>query len=221
MTAAPATARGSVSRAVRLLIIDNYDSFAYNLLHYAEELGADARCVRNDAFSAADALALNPDAVLISPGPRGPEDAGLCVDLIRAAPADLPILGVCLGHQAIAAAFGARIVPAREVMHGKTSLIRHMDDGVLSGLPDPFTAARYHSLGVARDSVPDSLVVNAWTEDGEIMGLRHVSRPVHGVQFHPESIASEHGHDILRRFLAMAGLSRQSKIHLDWIDDAI
>ena len=160
--------------------------------------------MRNDALSAAQALALQPDAVLLSPGPRGPEDAGLCVELIRSAPADLPILGVCLGHQAIGAAFGARIAPSREVMHGKTSLIRHRDDGVLAGLPDPFTAARYHSLAVARDSMPDSLAVNAWTQDGEIMGLRHVSRPVHGVQFHPESIASEHGYDILRRFLDMA-----------------
>lgn len=203
MTSAPAAARGSAPRAVRLLIIDNYDSFAYNLLHYAAELGADARCVRNDAMTAAEALAGAPDAVLMSPGPRGPEDAGLCMDLIRAAPADLPILGVCLGHQAIAAAFGARIVPAGQVMHGKTSVIRHTDDGVLAGLPDPFVAARYHSLAVARDSMPDSLIVNAWSEDGEIMGLRHVARPVHGVQFHPESIASEHGHDILRTFLGL------------------
>jgi anthranilate synthase component 2 len=197
-------AMAAAPRHVRLLIVDNYDSFAYNLLHYAAELGAEPECVRNDALTADEVLALRPDAVILSPGPKGPEDAGICIELIRRAPADLPILGVCLGHQAIGAAFGARIVAAREVMHGKTSAIRHTDDGVLAGLPDPFTAARYHSLAVARDSVPDTLVLNAWTEDGEIMGLRHVTRPVHGVQFHPESIASEHGHDILRTFLEIA-----------------
>lgn len=191
----------AAAKPVRLLIVDNYDSFAYNLLHYAQELGADAYCIRNDAISADAALAARPDAVILSPGPRTPQEAGMCIDLILRAPADLPILGVCLGHQAIGAAFGGRIVPAREVMHGKTSPIRHTGDGVLSGLPDPFPATRYHSLAVARDSVPANLLINAWTEDGEIMGLRHVSRPVHGVQFHPESIASEHGHDILRTFL--------------------
>ncbi len=196
---------GAPARPARLLIVDNYDSFAYNLLHYAIELGAEAECLRNDDVTVAQALSMGADAVLLSPGPCTPAEAGICVDLIRQAPADLPILGVCLGHQAIGAAFGATVAPARAVMHGKTSAIHHADDGVLKGLPDPFTAARYHSLAVLRDGLPDTLAVNAWTEDGEIMGLRHARRPVHGVQFHPESIASEHGHAILERFLALAG----------------
>ncbi len=195
---------GTAARAVRLLIVDNYDSFTYNLLHYAQELGAKAECLRNDDITVAQALSLGADAVILSPGPCTPAEAGICVDLIRQAPANLPVLGVCLGHQAIGAAFGGAIVPAGAVMHGKTSQIHHTDDGVLAGLPDPFVATRYHSLAVARESLPDCLAINAWTEDGEIMGVRHVSRPVHGVQFHPESIASEHGHAILASFLALA-----------------
>lgn len=204
--AAPAAAQaGRGARPVRLLIVDNYDSFAYNLLHYAQELGADARCVRNDAVDVDAALAGAPDAVLLSPGPCTPAEAGICVELIRKAPHDLPILGVCLGHQAIGAAFGGRVVAARTVMHGKTSTIHHAGGPLFSALPDPFTAARYHSLALAREGLPEDLIIDAWTDDGEIMGLRHVSRPVHGVQFHPESIASEHGHAVIARFLDIAG----------------
>ncbi|MCW5723719.1 MAG: aminodeoxychorismate/anthranilate synthase component II [Maricaulaceae bacterium] len=186
-----------------LLIIDNYDSFTFNLVHYVQELGAEPRVIRNDAMSAAGALALKPSGVLISPGPCDPDRAGICLELLRTAPEDLPILGVCLGHQAIGQAFGGRVVPARTVMHGKTSAIEHNGDGVFAGLPQGFLATRYHSLAVADEGFGDHLTVNARTADGEIMGLRHKSRPVHGVQFHPESIASEHGHALLANFLAL------------------
>jgi len=186
-----------------LLIIDNYDSFTFNLVHYAEELGAKTCVVRNDAITVADAVGGDYSAVLISPGPGRPDAAGICLDLIRTAPDDLPILGVCLGHQALAEAFGGTIVQAREIMHGKTSAVTHDASGVFAGLPSPFTAARYHSLAVDTASVPDSLIVTATTEDGEIMGLRHRTRPLHGVQFHPESIASEHGHTLIGNFLKL------------------
>ena len=188
-----------------LLIIDNYDSFTFNLVHYVQELGADVKVVRNDAVSAQDALALNPSGVLISPGPCDPDRAGICLDLLAAAPADLPILGVCLGHQAIGQHFGGKVVQAKTIMHGKTSAIDHDASGVFAGLPSPYTATRYHSLAV---DLPEGgeLVVNAATPDGEIMGLRHTSRPIHGVQFHPESIASEHGHALLANFLSLTGL---------------
>jgi anthranilate synthase component 2 len=191
-----------------ILVIDNYDSFTYNLVHYLAELGAETRVVRNDALTVQDALALKPDAVLLSPGPCAPEQAGICLPLLRAAPEDLPILGVCLGHQAIGQAYGGEVVRAKSVMHGKTSPIRHEGRSVFAGLPDGFVATRYHSLAVERSSLPDDLEVTAWTEDGEIMGLAHRQRPVHGVQFHPESIATEGGRDLLRTFLDLAGVRR-------------
>ncbi|WBQ13757.1 aminodeoxychorismate/anthranilate synthase component II [Hyphomonadaceae bacterium BL14] len=192
-----------------LLIIDNYDSFTFNLVHYFEELGARTRVIRNDVMSAAEALALDPRAVVLSPGPCDPDKAGICLELIRTAPDDLPILGVCLGHQAIGQVFGGKVVPARSIMHGKTSAITHDATGVFAGLPSPFTATRYHSLAVA---LPERspLRVTAQTSDGEIMGLAHETRPVHGVQFHPESIASQHGHDLLANFLALAGFQAEA-----------
>ena len=193
-----------------LLIIDNYDSFTFNLAHYLQELGASIRTVRNDVLSAAQALALEPYGVVISPGPCGPDRAGVSLDLVRQAPADLPVLGVCLGHQAIGQAFGAEIVAAKTIMHGKTSPIRHDGSGVFARLPDPFAATRYHSLALARETLPDVLRVTAWTADGEIMGLSHVERPLHGVQFHPESIASEHGHALLANFLDLTGEPRKA-----------
>ena len=184
-----------------LLIVDNYDSFTFNLVHYFQELGAATRVIRNDAMSAGQALAMGADGVVLSPGPCDPDRAGICLDLIAQAPATLPVLGVCLGHQAIGQAFGGKVVPARQIMHGKTSPVRHDGSGIFAGLPSPFTATRYHSLAVEPDSVPDILQVTATTGDGEIMGLAHRERPVHGVQFHPESIASEHGHELLANFL--------------------
>ncbi len=192
-----------------LLIIDNYDSFTFNLVHYFQELGATTQVVRNDALSVNEALALEPAAVCLSPGPCDPDKAGICLDLISQAPADLPILGVCLGHQAIGQAHGGTVISAKEIMHGKTSPIEHDGTGVFAGLPSPFTATRYHSLAVRESDLPKDLRVTARTADGEIMGLSHTSKPVHGVQFHPESIASDHGHKILENFLA---LSRQPGI---------
>jgi anthranilate synthase component 2 len=187
-----------------ILVIDNYDSFTFNLVHYLEELGARTLVRRNDALTAAEALALAPQAVLLSPGPCTPKEAGVCLDLIRAAPASLPILGVCLGHQAIGQAFGGEVVRAKALMHGKTSPIRHAGEGLFRGLPAGFAATRYHSLAVDRASLPPVLDVTAWTDDGEIMGLSHLTRPIHGVQFHPESIATEGGHRLLANFLAIA-----------------
>ncbi|MEI7572584.1 MAG: aminodeoxychorismate/anthranilate synthase component II [Phenylobacterium sp.] len=191
-----------------ILVIDNYDSFTYNLVHYLNELGAETRVYRNDGLSAAAAIALKPDAVLLSPGPCTPDDAGICLDLLRQAPESLPILGVCLGHQSIGQAFGGRIVRAKALMHGKTSAIQHSGKGVFRDLPDPFTATRYHSLAVDGGSLPDVLEITAWTDDGEIMGLQHRSRPIHGVQFHPESIATEGGHKLLGNFLELAARAR-------------
>jgi anthranilate synthase component 2 len=188
-----------------LLVIDNYDSFTYNLVHYAQEIGAATHVIRNDDMSAAQALSLGAKAVLISPGPKTPTEAGICLELLAKAPDDLPIFGVCLGMQSIGQVFGGKVISAKEIMHGKTSEIHHDNSGVFKGLPDPFIATRYHSLAVERASLPDVLIANAWTQDGEIMGLRHSSRPIHGVQFHPESIASEHGHDMIRSFLSGAG----------------
>ena len=188
-----------------LLVIDNYDSFTYNLVHYAQELGAQTHVIRNDDMSAAEALKLGAKAILISPGPKTPTEAGMCLDILKTAPDSLPIFGVCLGMQSMGQAFGGKVVAAKEIMHGKTSQIEHDNSGVFKGLPDPFIATRYHSLAVERKSLPDTLIANAWTADGEIMGVRHTSRPIHGVQCHPESIASEHGHDILRTFLTEAG----------------
>ncbi len=187
-----------------ILVVDNYDSFTYNLVHYLAELGADAHVIRNDAMGVNEALALGAEGVLLSPGPCAPDQAGICLDMIRQAPPHLPILGVCLGHQAIGQAFGGEVVRAKQLMHGKTSPIRHEGRSVFAGLPDPFTATRYHSLAVRRESLPECLQVTAWTEDGEIMGLAHRERPIHGVQFHPESIATEHGHELLDNFLKLA-----------------
>jgi len=187
-----------------LLLIDNYDSFTYNLVHYLGELGAAAKVVRNDELSAAAAFAMKPQAVVISPGPCDPDRAGICLDLIRTAPEDLPILGVCLGHQAIGQAFGGEVVRCHEVMHGKLSVVTHSGTGLFHGLPQGFSVTRYHSLTVRPESLPDSLEVTARSQSGVIMGLQHRSRPIHGVQFHPESIASEHGHALLRNFLDLA-----------------
>jgi len=188
-----------------LLLIDNYDSFTYNLVHYLGELGAEARVARNDAITVRDALASAPDAIVLSPGPRDPSRAGICLPLTRAAAeAGIPLLGVCLGHQAIGAAFGGRVRQHDEIVHGKPGEIHHRGAGVFAGLPSPFSATRYHSLVVARDGLPDALDITATLEDGTIMGLRHRARPIEGVQFHPESIRSEHGHRILRNFLTLA-----------------
>ena len=189
-----------------ILVIDNYDSFTYNLVHYLQQLGAAVEVVRNDALSAAAAIALAPQAILLSPGPGTPADAGICRDVIAAAAeVNIPLLGVCLGHQAIGEVFGGAVVRG-VVMHGKTSPIDHDGSGVFAGLPSPFIATRYHSLIVAEDNVPGVLAVNARTRD-VIMGLRHRTAPIHGVQFHPESIASEHGHALLANFLALAGVA--------------
>jgi len=185
------------------LLIDNYDSFTYNLWHYLGELGAEVVVKRNDTLSVADALALKPQGIVISPGPSDPDRAGICLELVAKA-GRIPLLGVCLGHQAIGQAFGGKIVRAKVPMHGKLSAIRHRDTGVFAGLPDPFDATRYHSLIVERASLPSSLAVTAETDDGTIMGLQHRERPVHGVQFHPESIASQGGHRLLKNFLALA-----------------
>lgn len=189
-----------------ILVIDNYDSFVYNIVHYIEDFGVHATVVRNDAVGVCDALAMRPSAVVLSPGPGAPKSAGVCVPLLKEAPQDLPIFGVCLGHQAIGEAFGGDIVQARAIMHGKVSPVRHRGQGLFRGLPSPFNATRYHSLAVKRETFPDRLCIDAETDDGEVMGLSHRTRPIFGVQFHPESIASEHGHAIIGNFLAAAGL---------------
>ena len=189
-----------------ILVVDNYDSFTYNLVHYLAELGAETVVRRNDAITVQDAFAMKPQAILLSPGPCAPDQAGICLPLLRGAAEDLPILGVCLGHQAMGQAFGGDVIRAKTLMHGKTSPIHHSGKGLFKGLPDPFTATRYHSLAVKRDTLPAELEVTAWTEDGEIMGLQHRTRPIHGVQFHPESVATEHGHALLANFLDLAGV---------------
>ena len=195
-----------------ILVVDNYDSFTYNLVHYLAELGAETRVVRNDDLTAAEAWALKPDAVLLSPGPCTPNEAGICLALIETAPLDMPIFGVCLGHQAMGQAFGGDVIRAKALMHGKTSPMLHEGKSVFAGLPSPFTATRYHSLAVKRETLPDVLEVTAWTADGEIMGLAHRTRPIHGVQFHPESIATEHGHDLLANFLDLANVKRRATV---------
>ena len=184
-----------------LLMIDNYDSFTYNLVQYFGELGEDVRVFRNDEISVDGIAALRPQRIVVSPGPCSPAEAGISVAAIRAFAGKIPLLGVCLGHQSIGAAFGGKIVHARQLMHGKTSPVLHAGAGVFRGLPNPFTATRYHSLAIERDSLPECLEVTAWTEDGEIMGVRHRECSVEGVQFHPESIRSEHGHRLLKNFL--------------------
>jgi anthranilate synthase component 2 len=190
-----------------ILVIDNYDSFTWNLVHYLRELGSHVEVVRNDAIGAGQALSSGADAFLISPGPCTPNEAGISLDLVAAcAAAGRPLLGVCLGHQAIGQSFGGRVVRAPVLMHGKTSRISHDGTGLFEGLPSPFTATRYHSLIVAEADLPADLIVNARSEDGTIMGFRHRALPIHGVQFHPESIATEHGHALLANFLRLAGL---------------
>lgn len=188
-----------------LLVIDNYDSFTWNLVHYLGELGTETKVVRNDTLSVDDALNSGASGILISPGPGVPEDAGICVDLIKAAPADLPIMGVCLGHQAIAAAYGATVIRCHEILHGKLSSVTHDDTDVFRGLPQGFDATRYHSLVIDPDTLPAGLKATARTQSGVIMGVAHTARPVYGVQFHPESIRTQHGHKLLRNFLDLAG----------------
>lgn len=187
-----------------VLLIDNYDSFTFNLVHYLGELGADVRVVRNDQITAAEAVAADPAAIVLSPGPCTPNEAGICLDLLELASATIPMFGVCLGHQAMGQAFGGTVKRAPSPVHGKTSRVLHSGRGVFRGLNAAFEATRYHSLIVERDSMPDVLEVTAETEDGLVMGLSHRERCVHGVQFHPESIASEHGHRILKTFLDLA-----------------
>ncbi len=184
-----------------LLMIDNYDSFTYNLVQYFGELGEDVRTYRNDEITIEAIEKLNPSRICISPGPCTPHEAGISVPVLQHFAGKLPILGVCLGHQSIGAAFGGKIIRAQQVMHGKTSPIEHTGIGVFKNLPSPYTIIRYHSLAIARDSLPDCLEVTAWTADGEIMGVRHKTHPIEGVQFHPESILSEHGHALLQNFL--------------------
>ena len=187
-----------------ILLIDNYDSFTFNLVHFLGDLGARCEVVRNDRVTAAEALARNPEAIVLSPGACTPNEAGVCLDLIATAAGRVPLLGVCLGHQAIGQAFGGEVVRASIPMHGKISPVRHDGTDVFADLPSPFDAARYHSLVVRPETMPDVLVPTAWTADGTVMGLRHRTLPVFGVQFHPESIASEHGHRLLDNFLGIA-----------------
>ena len=192
-----------------ILLIDNYDSFTFNLYHFLGEVGArggtfDCQVWRNDKLSVADAMAMQPEAIVLSPGPCTPNEAGICLDLITATAGTVPLLGVCLGHQAIGQAFGGKVVRAPEPMHGKVRAIAHTGSDILAGLPCPFQATRYHSLIVERDTLPETLVVTGWSEDGLIMAMRHRTLPIWGVQFHPESIASEWGHTILANFLTLA-----------------
>ncbi len=190
-----------------ILVIDNYDSFTFNLVHYLAELGADTQVVRNDAITTQDAMAMHPQAILLSPGPCTPNEAGICLALIEAAAETrTPLLGVCLGHQALGQAFGGIVERAPQVMHGKVSAITHDGTGVFAGLPSPFEATRYHSLIVREASLPAELVINARSPEGLIMGMHHRELPLHGVQFHPESIATQHGHQLLANFMALAGL---------------
>ncbi|GBR71685.1 aminodeoxychorismate/anthranilate synthase component II [Gluconobacter kanchanaburiensis NBRC 103587] len=196
--------------AAMILLIDNYDSFTFNIVHHLGALGVECDVRRNDALSVEDALALKPSAIVISPGPGTPAEAGICCDLIRAATGIVPVFGVCLGHQAIGQVFGAEVVRAPVPMHGKISAVHHDGSGVFSGLPDPVDVVRYHSLTLQPDSIPETLVVNARTDDGIIMGVRHRDYPVHGVQFHPESIASVAGRELLANFLNIAGISFQA-----------
>jgi anthranilate synthase component 2 len=191
----------------QVLVIDNYDSFTFNLVQYLRELGATVTVERNDALSIADIARSNPAAIVMSPGPRTPEDAGICVDLVRELGSSVPMLGVCLGHQAIGVAYGARVVRAPAVVHGKVGPVHHGGAGVLRGLDDPFMATRYHSLVVTAGEFPDSLEATAWSEDGLIMAMRHRTFPVEGVQFHPESVGTPSGHALLRNFLDTAGVA--------------
>ena len=188
-----------------ILVIDNYDSFTWNLVHYLEEIGARTQVIRNDQVSVAEALARGDDGIVLSPGPCSPNEAGICVELIEIAPGDLPILGVCLGHQSIGQACGGAVITAREIRHGKVSEIRHGGGPLFDGLPERYNVVRYHSLAIRDGDLPEDLLADAWTDDGEIMAVRHVSRPVFGVQFHPESILTEHGHALLANWLKQVG----------------
>lgn len=188
-----------------LLLIDNYDSFTYNLVHFLGELGAEVTVRRNDALTADEALKMNVKGIVLSPGPRDPDQAGICLELVEKAAGKLPLLGVCLGHQSIGQVFGGKVVRAPLPMHGKVSQISHKGVGLFEGLPNPITATRYHSLVVERESLPDCLEITAECDQGLIMGLQHRELPIHGVQFHPESIATEHGHALLANFLKIAG----------------
>ncbi|MEJ2023136.1 MAG: aminodeoxychorismate/anthranilate synthase component II [Maritimibacter sp.] len=185
-----------------ILLIDNYDSFTYNLVHYLGELGAEVKVVRNDALDVQEAMGLRPDGILLSPGPCDPDQAGICLPLsLAAGEAGVPLLGVCLGHQTIGQAFGGKVVRANDIVHGKMGEIHHAGKGVFEGLPSPLQGTRYHSLVVERESLPDCLEITAWLDDGTIMGLRHKTLPIEGLQFHPESIRSEYGHEMLQNFL--------------------
>jgi len=201
------------------LLVDNYDSFTYNLWHFLGELGAEVVVHRNNQISVDEALALQPSGLIISPGPCDPDRAGICLELIRRAPVTLPILGVCLGHQCIGQAFGGEIIRGPEPMHGKMSDMHNQGAGIFEGLPSSFTATRYHSLVVERASLPDTLEITAETEDGLIMGLRHQSRPIFGVQFHPESIASQYGYQLLANFLRLAGLKAAPMQSIDALQE--
>lgn len=186
-----------------ILIVDNYDSFTWNLVHYIEEVGGHTRVIRNDELTVAEVLALKPSGIVLSPGPCTPNEAGICVELVKAAPADLPILGVCLGHQSIGQAYGGTIVTAREIRHGKLSSVDHTGGDLFEGIPETFTVTRYHSLAIRDSDNPACLRVNARTPDGEIMAVAHTERPVYGVQFHPESIRTEFGHPLLANFVSL------------------
>lgn len=197
------TDKPAMDKKIRLLMIDNYDSFTYNLVQYFGELGEEVRTYRNDELTLEQITAMKPDRICISPGPCTPHEAGVSVPVLQQFAGKLPILGVCLGHQAIGAAFGGKVIRAKQVMHGKTSVIQHTGVGVFKDLPNPYTIIRYHSLAIERESLPDCLEVTAWTDDGEIMGVRHKDFQIEGVQFHPESILSEHGHALLKNFLTL------------------
>ena len=184
-----------------ILVIDNYDSFTWNLVHYVEQAGARTRVIRNDELTVEDALALNPDGIVLSPGPCTPREAGICVDVIRQAPQALPILGVCLGHQSIGDAMGEPVVQAGAILHGKVSTIRTTQTGLFAGLPERFEVVRYHSLAIPKDRLPETLIADAWTDDGEIMAVHHRERPLYGVQFHPESIRTQYGHELIEAFV--------------------
>lgn len=194
-----------------LILIDNYDSFTYNLVHYLGELGAESVVIRNDKVTAEEVIAQKPQAIVLSPGPCTPNEAGVCLDLIKKAGPTIPLLGVCLGHQSIGQSYGGKVIRAPQPMHGKLSTITHTDKGIFKGLPKQFEITRYHSLIVERATLPDCLEITAETSDGIIMGLQHKSHPVHGVQFHPESIASQQGHALLANFLSLAGFTPKTR----------
>ena len=203
------------------LLIDNYDSFTYNLWHFLGQLGAEVKVVRNDKASVKELLALNPAGIILSPGPCDPDKAGICLDLITSAPAPTPIFGVCLGHQCIGQAFGAKIIKSDIPMHGKISEIKHNNDNIFEGIDQDFLATRYHSLVVDKQSLPESLIVTAETKDGLIMGFNHIERPIFGVQFHPESIATDFGYKILANFLRIAGLKDHSVEKINILQDEL